>query len=251
VFGFCLTALRAAVRKTDMATPGGTLVQRAARRVEHPGQGGFRDRSSPAPQVHGAHGPREPFIVRELPGPVPDLPSRPAPRAGDAGPSTSWQAKDPLKGPFLRIARTYIAYEIDDGFELVDQHALHERVTYEDAEAVRTAGIELSVFGVTTVALGALPVRLEKSDPEELVHGVVDVLRRSGGAPDAEALLGDVLHSAACRGSVMAGDVLSDEEIRALLERAASIEHDQTCPHGRPTRVRFTQGDLETAFLRK
>lgn len=291
VFGFCLTALRSAVRQTDMATPGGALVQRAARRTEHPGQRGFRD--APRAALPAQRDSAEPFVVRELPGPLPEIGQRPAPASPPAGEAravgeaggTSWQAKDPLRGPFLRIARTYIAFEVDDGFELVDQHALHERVTYEDlladaragrietqrllvpelielprpdvalveehAEAVRKAGIELSPFGEGTVALSAVPVRLERSDPEELVHGVVDVVRRAGKAPDAEALLGEVLHSAACRGSVMAGDHLSDEEIRSLLERAAALEHDQTCPHGRPTRVRFSQADLETAFLRK
>jgi len=49
----------------------------------------------------------------------------------------------------------------------------------------------------------------------------------------------------------MAGDALSEEEIRALLERGRELESDQTCPHGRPTRVRFTLADLERAFHRR
>jgi DNA mismatch repair protein MutL len=49
----------------------------------------------------------------------------------------------------------------------------------------------------------------------------------------------------------MAGDELDDVEIRSLLERAAALPHDQTCPHGRPTRVRFTLADLERAFHRR
>jgi DNA mismatch repair ATPase MutL len=49
----------------------------------------------------------------------------------------------------------------------------------------------------------------------------------------------------------MAGDVLSEGEIRALLERGRALESDQTCVHGRPTRVRFTLGDLERAFERR
>ena len=44
---------------------------------------------------------------------------------------------------------------------------------------------------------------------------------------------------------------LSDEEIESLLERAAALEHDQTCPHGRPTRVRMSLADLERAFHRR
>ena len=49
----------------------------------------------------------------------------------------------------------------------------------------------------------------------------------------------------------LAGDDLSQEEIASLLRRASRIESDQTCPHGRPTRVRFTLADLEKAFHRR
>ncbi|HRV82970.1 MAG TPA: MutL protein, partial [Planctomycetota bacterium] len=59
------------------------------------------------------------------------------------------------------------------------------------------------------------------------------------------------LHSAACRSSIMAGDVLSESDIQSLLVRASELESDQTCPHSRPTRVRFTLADLEKAFHRR
>jgi DNA mismatch repair ATPase MutL len=49
----------------------------------------------------------------------------------------------------------------------------------------------------------------------------------------------------------MAGDELAEEEIRSLLERGSRLESDQTCVHGRPTRVRFTLADLEKAFQRR
>ena len=66
-----------------------------------------------------------------------------------------------------------------------------------------------------------------------------------------EQLLESVLQRAACRASVMAGDELEPSEMRELLERGRALESDQTCVHGRPTRVRFTLHDLERAFLRK
>jgi DNA mismatch repair ATPase MutL len=49
----------------------------------------------------------------------------------------------------------------------------------------------------------------------------------------------------------MAGDELGQDEMRALLEAGAALENDQTCVHGRPTRVRFAAADLERAFLRR
>jgi DNA mismatch repair protein MutL len=80
---------------------------------------------------------------------------------------------------------------------------------------------------------------------------VIATIEASGVAPDSGVLMEEVLHRAACRSSVMAGDELSELEIRALLARAADSPHDQTCPHARPTRVRFTLADLEKAFHRR
>jgi DNA mismatch repair protein MutL len=64
-------------------------------------------------------------------------------------------------------------------------------------------------------------------------------------------LLEEILHRTACRSSVMAGDELSELEMRALLARGRDNDNSQTCAHGRPTRVRFTLADLEKAFYRR
>ena len=174
---------------------------------------------------------------------------------------------------------------VHDGFEILDQHALHERVTFERLlEELRSDGVEvqrllvpelveltreetahvdahkalltqagllLEAFGPTTVAVNGLPARMRRPDAEEIVQAVVTALASGDGPPDAATLLEDTLASRACRSSVMAGDVLSDSEIDALLARAAAAPHDQTCPHGRPTRVKFTLADLEKAFGRR
>jgi DNA mismatch repair protein MutL len=80
---------------------------------------------------------------------------------------------------------------------------------------------------------------------------VVAAIERTGAAPGAEDLLEEILHRTACRSSVMAGDELSELEMRALLARARDNDNSQTCAHGRPTRVRFTLADLEKAFYRR
>jgi DNA mismatch repair protein MutL len=171
------------------------------------------------------------------------------------------------------------------GIEIVDQHALHERVTYERLKAglrsggvavqrelvpelvelarsevhalaehlapLERMGIELAVFGPTTVAVHGLPVLIKRRAAPELVRELVAALEGGEKLPEAEELLDHVVHSMACRRSVMAGDELSQEEIEALLEAAARLDHDQTCPHGRPTRVRLSIADLERAFHRR
>jgi DNA mismatch repair protein MutL len=263
LFPFLLGALRAAVARTDMATPGAKVLVPMPRWEPAKSEPNERPRASE-------------FLVREAapavfearasaPLPVPPL-SRPA-------------------GPVLQVAATYLVRELDDGLEIVDQHALHERVTYERLRAgLRTGkievqhelvpelvelarsevhlleehlpalarlGIELALFGPTTVAVHALPALLRRRAGPRLVRELVAALAESGSLPGAEELLDHVVHSMACRRSVMAGDALAPEEITALLSAAEALDHDQTCPHGRPTRIRLTLADLERAFHRR
>jgi DNA mismatch repair protein MutL len=188
-------------------------------------------------------------------------------------------------GGFLQIARTYLVRALPDGFEIIDQHALHERVTYEGLkrelargavelqrllvpelvevsraelellrphfDALARVGIELQAFGEALVAVHGLPALLQRPRPELIVRDLIALLEEAGRTPRTEELLEASLQRAACRSSVMAGDALSESEARALLARGAELENDQTCVHGRPTRVRFTLGELERAFQRR
>ncbi len=297
LFGFLAARLREAALGSDLATPGERLLRTAERRLEREAP----RLPDPGP-LAGTRPPRGELSVRELPGPAFDARDvlRPAPgtrarleegaegaaaRATAPAADSGWEARDALAGPFLQVGRTYVLRALPDGFEIVDQHALHERVTYEAllaqarerrvevqrllvpalvelsrAEAALLAehqgalaerGLELAAFGATTLAVHGVPALLASADPEELVRGVLDVLQAERALPAAEELFEHVLHSRACRSSVMAGDALTQDEMRALLERAALLRSDQTCPHGRPTRVRFTLSDLEKAFCRR
>ena len=272
MFAFLVHHLREAVAKTDMATPGERLLESAGRRGDW--------REAPRPAANQAA--FDPGVLRPRPAPEPvvvrDVPGQPYARPPAA------QAEAVL-GPFLKVARTYVIRATEDGFEIVDQHALHERVTYEELkrdlragalevqrlllpevielgrdrvklveehlDSLAGIGIALSIFGESAVAVQGVPARLRHDDCEGLVRDAVEVIASRGRAPQAEELLEELLHSRACRSSVMAGDDLSHEEIASLLRRASRVESDQTCPHGRPTRVRFTLADLEKAFHRR
>ena len=118
-------------------------------------------------------------------------------------------------------------------------------------EALKRIGLELSAFGEGTVAVQGLPARIKNPDVEGIVRDVVEILARTGKAPEAEDVVEEVLHRTACRSSIMAGDRLEEDAIRALLERARELGYDQTCPHARPTRVKFSTADLEKAFHRR
>ena len=257
VFGFVAHAVREAVKTTDMATPGAALVERALAREGYAPVHTLPFASAPEARPLA----REPLQVFERPG--------------------AFAGFEP--GRLLQVARTYIVRALPEGFEVIDQHALHERITYEGLladlragrcerqrlllpelvelsraecllvaaarEELARAGFELEPFGETTLALQAYPARLERPRAGEIVRAVAAALEE-GRTLGREQLLESVLQRAACRASVMAGDELEQGEMRELLERGRALESDQTCVHGRPTRVRFTLADLERAFLR-
>jgi len=268
LFGFLVQTMRSAIATTDIATPGERMLQRVERRGELPASD-WR----PAPTLPDP-GPARAVSAYRLPAVAPG-----------AEPGQAWEARDEFAGPFLQVAKTYVVRALPDGFEILDQHALHERVTFERLKAdlakggievqrllvpelvelsrsevqsltahmaaLAKIGFELEPFGPTTVAIQGLPALLRHPRPETLLRDLNAMIERLGTVPTGQELLDEVLHSMACRSSVMAGDVLSDSEIQALLTRASELESDQTCPHGRPTRVRFRLSDLEKAFHRK
>lgn len=290
VIGFLVRHLREAVRSTDMSTPGESMIETMRRREARQGSGSMF-RGPVGPPIRPSAASREELDVYEIPGRPLERDARPEPAPGVSereGPRRAPSADvDPTR-PVLQVARTYLIRELHDdegGFEIIDQHALHERITFEalkrEVEAgvpemqrflvpevlevsrdevqriephldeLRKIGIDVSVFGETALSVNGLPVRLRHPDPEGIVRDVLQLLAKTGSTPKARDVLEDVLHSAACRSSVMAGDPLTQTEIQALLARGVEGETDQTCPHARPTRVRFTLADLEKAFHRR
>ncbi len=282
LFGFLVATIRRALAATDMATPGDRMLSTIARRgawapapqqAPLPDPGPQRDDGSmrgarPASNVDDG------FRVYEVPA------SGESARADDP-----WSKPDDLAGPYVKVAKTYILRAVPDGFEIVDQHALHERITFEGlkqqlaaggvevqrllvpelvevsrsegkllethAAALEGIGVFLEPFGDTTIAVQGVPALLRSTDSDALVRDLIAMLGRIGAPPPATELLEEVLHSMACRSSVMAGDTLSDEDVHALLRRAVEVGGAQTCPHGRPTRVHFGLADLEKAFHRR
>jgi len=296
MFGFLVSAMREAVATTDMSTPGETMLKSAWRREgreDTPGQAHLSDPGvlrPVAPPLQVREVPGRPFDAAAATTPASSAPvGRPLPAAPEreaAGASAiSSAADDRLAGPFLQVAKTYLVRALPDGFEIVDQHALHERITYEGllselrgggvevqgflvpelvelsrsetelisghTEELARVGIQVGALGETTIAVQGVPARLKSPDIDGLVRDVAEILARTGKAPAPEEIIEEVLHRAACRSSVMAGDSLTEDEIRTLLERGRALESDQTCPHARPTRVKFTLADLEKAFHRR
>lgn len=185
---------------------------------------------------------------------------------------------------FLQIHDSFITAQTDDGFIIVDQHALHERIMYEDlrrrissgklesqkllipesfeltdtqadtlktnARLIEKLGIELVPFGPRTMAVQAFPTLLAKVAPLDFVRDLVDLLEHKATGLDAERLLEEVLNMAACKAAIKAGQKLNDSEIEQLLADKELVEGANHCPHGRPTTIKFSIDDLEKQFKR-
>ena len=185
---------------------------------------------------------------------------------------------------FLQIHDSFIVTQTDDGFVIIDQHALHERLIYEDlcgriresklesqrllipesfelsdaqadaletnAELIEKLGIELVPFGPKTMAIQAFPTLLSKAAPLDFVRDLLDLLTDRDLSLDAERLLEEVLNMAACKAAIKAGQKLTTSEIEKLLADKERAEYAGRCPHGRPTTIKFSISDLEKQFKR-
>jgi len=185
---------------------------------------------------------------------------------------------------FLQLHDSFIVVQTADGFVVIDQHALHERIVYEDLrrriasgrlesqkllipesfqvseserELLRTysgvldkLGIEVVPFGPKTIAVQSFPALLGKTEPGRFVRDLIDLLAEKGKRLDADSLLDEVLNMAACKAAIKAGQRLSDSEIEQLLADKSIVEGTSHCPHGRPTTIKFSIADLEKLFKR-
>ncbi len=185
----------------------------------------------------------------------------------------------------VQFHNSYIVTSCEDGLEIIDQHALHERLIYNDlkrrltegavecqrllipqtfsvtsaeaasleenAQLLSRLGFDLAAFGPQTVAIQAVPCLLAGRgiDAPAVVREILDQLAQ-GRAADGEALLEGLLETMACKAAVKAGDPLSPAEIRALLVRRNDQDKSSACPHGRPTTLKLSLKDLQKQFKR-
>jgi len=194
------------------------------------------------------------------------------------------QIQPPLVGRFLQLHNSYIVTQTEEGFVVVDQHALHERIIYEElcrkvsegklscqrllipetfeitdlqADAIRQnqpllekLGIELEPFGPGTMAIQTFPTLPAKVNPLDFIRDMLDKLTDKTAGLDAERLLHEILEMASCKAAIKAGQKLSESEMQQLLQDKEIIERAGRCPHGRPTTIKFSIKDLEKQFKR-
>lgn len=193
-------------------------------------------------------------------------------------------ALDPGRRGVLQLNHRYLVTIEDESVVIVDQHALHERILYQqmkrrtsggglerqrllvpeliDLSAEETAlllsqqvlleklGFSVERFGDTTLAVSAYPAMLGRESTSELIKDLAGVLVAGGKSLDYGHLLDSLLHDMACKAAVKSGDRLSADEVDSLLEQRRDVEDSHHCPHGRPTVLVFTREQLDRQFKR-
>jgi DNA mismatch repair protein MutL len=191
---------------------------------------------------------------------------------------------DPPPMRSLQLHNSYLVVEDDDGMLLIDQHALHERILYEQlrkrvlagtvesqrllvptavelapaeaalvrehADVLEQFGLDLGEFGAGTVLVSAVPVMLLRNDPDQIVRAVAAQIAESGRDPARRDLVDSLLHLLSCKAAIKAGRRLTTEEIESLLAQRHLIDDAHHCPHGRPTALVLSRQELDRQFGR-
>lgn len=183
------------------------------------------------------------------------------------------------------VFKTYIIIEIGDDMYMIDQHAAHERVLYEEIknryysgkenetqmlllpdiitlshlemEIIRKSidvfekmGFTLELFGINSVKLTGVPMRFEEYNTKELFLDILDELSGETNTTRQE-IEDNFLATIACKAAVKANMYLTDEEIKILLDKMLTLENPFSCPHGRPSTIKFNKYKIERKFNRK
>ena len=183
------------------------------------------------------------------------------------------------------LGRLYILMENAEGLVLVDQHAAHERILFEELrrrmetqgvaaqrllmpvtmqlaprdsdwvaqnlDTFQKMGIGIESFGPATWKIDALPQFLKGCDPAPLFREIIDELLETTGTSSRLRLGEDVIATTVCHHAVKARDVLREPEMVRLIQDLLRCELPYCCPHGRPTMIQVSYPELERKFGRK
>jgi len=183
-----------------------------------------------------------------------------------------------------QLHNTYILCESKDELFLIDQHAAHERIVFEQlkkrSKGLKTAaqrllipetidmgyleaemlgslipefeklGLEIEHFGGNTFVVKSVPGILSGRQVKPLIMEIVEKMIKTGFALGLEKAMDEFLILMACHSAIRANQPLTDLQIKGLLDQLENCENPSHCPHGRPTWIKWTIKDLEKSFGR-
>ena len=179
---------------------------------------------------------------------------------------------------------TYILCQKEDSLIFVDQHAAQERVFYErflnkwktgkgesqeylfpytiemeteevevvvkNSRLLNSIGVEVEHMGPKVLGVKSIPYYLKESSIKGVIQKLADSLLSAGAEFSFEAIVSDIAARAACHSSIRAGQALSTEEMKALLDSMDEVPFSSFCPHGRPVSIELSQKRIEKEFGR-
>ena len=183
------------------------------------------------------------------------------------------------------LGKLYILMENANGLVLVDQHAAHERILFEEMRrrmeesgvpsqrllmpvtlelaprdsdwvaqnlpTLQKMGIGIEAFGAGTWKLDSLPPFVRSTEPLNLLREIIDDLREVSAQSSKLRLGEDVIAKTVCRHAIKANDTLREPELVRLIQDLLQCDLPYCCPHGRPTMIQLSYGELEKKFGRR
>jgi len=178
------------------------------------------------------------------------------------------------------LSKLYVLMENADGLVLVDQHAAHERILFEELRRrmeeqgvpaqklllpqtfdvpprdgnlliLQKMGIGIESFGPNTFKIESVPSFLNVSDPVQFMRKVIDDLKGAGNSTSAMRLGEEMIAKTVCRHAVKANDPLRYPEVEKMIRDLLDCDLPYCCPHGRPTMIQISLAELEKKFGRK
>jgi DNA mismatch repair protein MutL len=184
-----------------------------------------------------------------------------------------------------QINNTYLLGEDEEGFFMLDQHAVHERILYEKLkkeiknskiqvqnmllpetlelskneasvineylDILKKMGFGIEIFGDNTFIINSVPKIIKKTSPSVILLDIAEEIDNMGKTTSIEERTEKILTMVACKSAIKAGDKLKKEEIESLISQWEATDYKNWCPHGRPAVIRFSWKEIEKKFNRR